>query len=88
MMYNAVTSHRTQIYLPEELYKKAKKVAKKKDVSLAWVVRDALSQYQVEKKSRKEEKKKSFEEAKNEFLKLAGLFSGPSDLAKNHDDYY
>lgn len=45
----ALSSVRTTITFPSELYSTLEKIAEQKKVSLAWVVRDAVEQYIGEK---------------------------------------
>lgn len=80
-----VTKHRTQIYLTDDQYRKVKKIAKKQEASLAEVVRDAISKYAMADRG---EDDKVFARDRDEFFKLAGIFKGPKNLAKNHDEYW
>ena len=84
-MITSVTQHRTQIYLPAHLYQKTKRIARRQNKSIAEVVRIAIDQFDD---GEKEIKKMSFIAAKDEFMKLAGMFKGPKNMAVNHDDYW
>ncbi len=45
----AVASTRASISFPPELYRTLEEIAKRKKVSLAWVVRDAAEKYVADK---------------------------------------
>lgn len=80
-----VTKHRTQIYLTDDQYRKVRKLAKKRDTSLANVVRDAVTRYTM---SYRDEDEESFAHDRDAFLKLAGIINGPKNLARDHDKYW
>ncbi len=80
-----VSQHRTQVYFPAHLYRAVKEKAKKEDVSIAKIIRQA-----VEKEVGKEEHVNQMERDKawEEFFKLAGIGkSREHDLSINHDKY-
>ncbi len=73
---------RTQIYLPEELYREIGWLAKKEKKAKAQVIREAIE--------KKVEKKRG--NAGETLLKLAAMakkykWKGPKDLSTNHDKY-
>lgn len=73
---------RTQIYLPEDLYREIGWLAKKEKKAKAQVIREALEK-EVEKKQGN---------AGETLLKLAAMakkykWKGPKDLSVNHDKY-
>lgn len=73
---------RTQIYLPEEQYKRLNQIAKRENISMAQVIR-----IYIKTGLRKEEVvDKSGREA---ILSLIGIGTGkgPKDLSTNHDYY-
>ncbi len=77
----AVAEKRTQVYFPEELYKRLKKRAKKEGKSVAALIREASEEYLKE-----EEKEIDWEN--DPFFKAAGIFSSKDgDLSINHDHY-
>lgn len=84
-MNQQLTQHRTQIYLPEYLYFKAKKIAQQGEITLAEVMRNALEKYSVKKV---ENETKARRKAIDGFMQLAGMGEGPKDLAANHDNYW
>lgn len=80
-----VTGHRTQIYLPESLYRQIIEKANKNDVSMAKMIRSI-----IEKSIGQEEKKAKIDKEKawKEFFNLAGIGkSNIRDLSTNHDKY-
>lgn len=73
---------RTQIYLPEDLYREIGWLAKKEKKAKAQVIREALEK-EIEKKQGN---------AGETLLKLAAMakkykWKGPKDLSVNHDKY-
>jgi len=85
IMLSSSPQHRTQIYLPDLLYKTVKTLAHEQNVSIAQVIRDAITKYTLEDSKREQ---LNLTKAKRELLKLAGAGKGPKDLAKNHDSYW
>lgn len=80
-----VTGHRTQIYLPESLYRLIIEKANKEEISMASMIRKI-----IEKSIIKEEKKnkKNKDKAWKEFFRLAGIGDiGLTDISTNHDKY-
>lgn len=80
-----VSQHRTQVYFPDNLYRAVKERAKKEDMSIAKIIRQA-----VEKEIGKEERanQKEQDKAWKKLFKLAGIGkSGLHDLSVNHDKY-
>jgi predicted DNA-binding protein len=71
---------RTQIYIPEELHQAAKLIAKRKDRSLAKILRGFISQ------GIKEEKRKLKPKSLTSLSKL-NITKGPKDLSSNMDSY-
>lgn len=78
-MYNA-SMIRTQIYIPYELHQAAKTIAKRKDESLAKVLRQFIAR--GIKEERKQLKPKSLS-----FLTKLNITEGPKDLSSNMDKY-
>jgi metal-responsive CopG/Arc/MetJ family transcriptional regulator len=74
----ALSDHRTQIYLPEDLYKRAKRRAQEESVSLSAVIRKALERYLVIQEDWETDS----------ISQLVGLVkdSGPSDLSVQVDE--
>lgn len=85
-MMTPVTRRRAQIYLTEDQYQKVKRVARREDISFAGVIRHAVNKYTMN--YREDDEKTAFEKDKAVFLKLAGIGTGPKDLAEHHDDYW
>ena len=56
MKSKAAASVRASISFPPDVYRLLEQIAKKKKVSLAWVVRDAVEQYVTEHKELLEQK--------------------------------
>ena len=52
MKAKSVSSVRASISFPADLYETVEELAKRKKVSLAWVVRDAVEQYVANQKGR------------------------------------
>lgn len=80
-----VTGHRTQIYLPESLYRQIIEKANKEDISMAKMIRRI-----IEKSIGKEEKNAKMDKDKawKEFFKLAGIAkTNIKDISINHDKY-
>lgn len=76
---------RTQLYLPELLYREVAFIAKREKKKKAQVIREALEKGIEQKRPRQ-----TVGEA---FLELAKLgdrlnLKGPTDLSVNHDTYY
>lgn len=77
-----VSEKRAQLYLPQELYQKAKNVAEAENISMAALVRKALKEYFQKFQS---EKEKDWE--KDPLNKTIGFFEGDEDLSESHDKY-
>lgn len=71
---------RTQIYLPEDLYREIDIVATKEKKPKAHIIRDAL------KKGLAKKKQETIGEAFRRLTAIA-VKGGPSDLSVNHDKY-
>lgn len=73
-------SHRTQVFLPQELYLQAKDLAKKKSVSLGKLIRDSLQ---------RTVKQASLSQDSYNIHNLKGALKGkaPNDLARNLNKY-
>ena len=78
-MYNTIMI-RTQVYIPEELHQAVKFVAKRKDESLAKLLRKFIAQGIREE--RKQLKLKSLSS-----LSKLNITAGPKDLSRNLDKY-
>jgi plasmid stability protein len=77
----AVAEKRTQVYFPEELYKRLKKRAKQEGKSVASLIREASERYLKE-----EEEKIDWEN--DPLLKAIGFCKADvDDLSINHDHY-
>jgi hypothetical protein len=73
---------RTQIQLTEEQSRRVKEVARREEISMAEVIRNAIDEW-LERRSDPTE-----EELWQRSLNVIGRFhSGVSDLAENHDEY-
>ena len=82
MLYTvAVSEKRTQIYLSAEQHAALRQAARERGTSMAWVVREAVSQY-IERGSQQRA-----EESVDPLEDLVGFVDGPSDLAARHDAY-
>lgn len=71
---------RTQIYIPEELHQKAKIIAKRKEESLAKLLRHLIAKGVIEEKKRLKPKSLSS-------LTKLNITGGPKDLSSNMDKY-
>ncbi len=81
-MKRMVSEKRTQVYFPENLYRKVQQRAKQDSKSSAEVIREAVVEYLEKKKERE------IDWENDPIFKLAGIGqSGLGDLAKNHDAY-
>lgn len=81
----AVTQHRTQLYLPASIYQKIKEKIKEENISLAEFVRKVLKkELEKEKKVAQKAKEKAWEK----FLAASGIGRGPKDLSYQHDRYF
>ena len=86
---------RTQIYLPEDLYEKLRRISYERRKSIAGVVREALAEYLAAGKAKAqamtgaEEKGLSEKELRNHPLyRIIGMCSsGIEDGAEKHDHY-
>jgi len=78
-MYNA-NMIRTQIYIPDELHQATKMIAKRKNESLAKVLREFIAT------GIKEERKQLKPKSLGSLAKL-NITEGPSDLSSNMDKY-
>lgn len=86
---------RTQVYLSEDLYEEVRRVSYERKMSIAGVVREALTKYLLVEKAKikavtlEEERELSEEELKNHPLyQIIGMCStGLGDGAENHDHY-
>jgi metal-responsive CopG/Arc/MetJ family transcriptional regulator len=73
---------RTQIYLPESLYKEVGLLAKREKKPKAQIIREVV-------KSALEKRKENVGEALDKIIKAGKKlrFRGPKDLSVNHDKY-
>lgn len=71
---------RTQIYIPEDLHREAKMIAKRREESLAELIRRMVCV------GVREEKKKMQRKSLASLTKL-GITAGPRDLSRNLDKY-
>ena len=71
---------RINFELSDDLYYKAKKIAKQNSTNVSFVIREALTVFET---------KKSIQTKKNDpFFTLTEIISeGPEDLSLNHDKY-
>lgn len=77
-----VSDHRTQIYLPNNLYTLVKQQANHQGISMAQVIREALQEKVVQKRKKKKN------EDHNSIMQLAGTIKGePADFSKNISKY-
>jgi hypothetical protein len=72
---------RTQIQLTEEQSKLLRKIAARKNKSVAELIRMSVDEM-IQK-----ERRPGMEELRLRAINAAGKISGPSDLSINHDDY-
>jgi hypothetical protein len=78
-----VSEKRTQIYLPNDMYQEVKKLAARRGVSMARIIREALEE-KIPQKGAKRKRNKEWEN----LFKLAGIVKeGPSDMSKNIGKY-
>ena len=79
-----MTMERKQIYLATGSDARLKKLAKRKGVSEASLIREAVDQYLAKAESETAE-----DEGRDPLLRLVGLYQGaaPADGAANHDQY-
>ncbi|MBI3074440.1 MAG: CopG family transcriptional regulator [Deltaproteobacteria bacterium] len=79
-----MTEKRTQIYLPAEQHGALKRLAKKRGVSLAQIVREALTAHMAREPWPVPHRGTKIVDPLGD---LIGCARGPGDLAKNHDAY-
>jgi hypothetical protein len=76
----AISEKRTQVYLPIPQHRVLQTLARRRRVSMAAIVREALAEYAAQHMG-------SSESAGSDPLEdLIGCFEGESDLSSNHDD--
>jgi predicted DNA-binding protein len=81
-MKRMVSEKRTQVYFPEDLYRKVARKAKEESKSSAQLIREAVTEYLVKKEIQ------DIDWESDPIFRLAGIGrSGLGDLAKNHDVY-
>ncbi len=79
-----ISEKRTQIYLPAQQHGALKRLAKQRGVSLAQIVREALTAHMAADPSAAVRRETKVVDPLGD---LIGCAKGPGDLAKNHDDY-
>ncbi len=81
-MHSSVTERRTQVYFPSKLHCQLKEAARRRGVSMAEVVRQAVDQYLAETPSEKDW-------ASDPIHRIVGLIKDTkiTDAAVNHDAY-
>lgn len=78
-----VSEKRTQVYFPESLYRQIAKRARTESKSSAQIIREAVTEYLVEKKG-----KQGIDWDNDPLFKAVGIMkSGIKDLSTNHDHY-
>ncbi len=81
-----VSEHRTQIYLPEDIYQTGKKEARKQGVSMAAVIRKSIETNIPLKSKAKINKER--DKAWKQIMKLSGFIKGePIDFSSNINKY-
>lgn len=81
MMKSMVSEKRTQVYFPNEVYRKIEKLARDEDKSSAQVVREAVEKFL-------DEKNKAVDWENDPFFQAVGVLeSDTGDLSENHDAY-
>ena len=72
---------RTQVQLTDEQLQRLRELAQRQGRSVADVIRESVDSYIARTERDREE---LYERARN----IIGKYSGPPDLAENHDEYY
>lgn len=81
-----VSEHRTQIYLPEDIYQTVKKEARKQGVSMAAIIRKSIETSIPLKSKAKINKER--DKAWKQIMKLSGsIKKGPKDMSYNISKY-
>ncbi len=77
----SLTEKRTQVYFPQELYRRVERKAKESSKSNAAIIREAVAEYL-------EKKEKEIDWDNDPIWRLVGIMeSGVDDLSVNHDEY-
>ncbi len=82
-MSTQVAERKTQVYFPEELHRQLKEYAKRKEISMAEVIRQAVCRYL-------QDESLSAQDWENDPInKIVGMFKGTDvrDASENHDYY-
>lgn len=81
-MHSSVTERRTQVYFSEKLHRQLKEAARRRGVSMAEVVRQAVDQYLAETFGEKDWES-------DPIHRIVGLVKDTkiTDAAENHDAY-
>ena len=80
-MKRIVSEKRTQVYFPNEVYRKIQKQAREEDKSSAQIIREAVDKFL-------EEKNRAIDWQNDPFFQAVGILeSEAGDLSENHDAY-
>ncbi len=80
-MKKNVSEKRTQVYFPDDLYRRIERQARSEDKSSAQVIREAVEKYL-------QGKNEEVDWDNDPLLKTVGIFeSAQGDLSERHDDY-
>lgn len=80
-MKRMVSEKRTQVYFPNEVYRKIEKQAREEDKSSARIIREAVEKYLAEKAG-------SIDWENDPLFQAVGILeSEAGDLSENHDAY-
>lgn len=76
----SIAEKRTQVYFPNELYRKIERIARHESKSVASIIRKAVERYLKEQND--------IDWENDPIFKAVGIMdSGMSDLSENHDKY-
>ena len=80
-MKRIVSEKRTQVYFPNEVYRKIQKQAREEDKSSAQIIREAVDKFL-------KEKNRAIDWQNDPFFQAVGILeSEAGDLSENHDAY-
>ncbi len=86
--WQRVSERRTQLYLPDDIYKAVKEKGRKQGVSMAEIIRRSIEDSIPALKNKKKVDDKDKDKAWKELMKLSGMIKkGPKDMSYNISKY-